>query len=52
MCYVDKNKVSHVDSNVIDNILKKNEEITITRVMKHTFLGMNLHIKEAKTIQI
>ena len=46
--YVDDNKVSHIDSIVIDELLYiiKNHfvEIKIARGKKHTFLGMNLRI--------
>ena len=52
---VDYNKSSHVDSKVVENMLKiiKNfGEIAITRGKKHTFLGMNIRIKEEKKIEI
>ena len=50
--YVDDNKISHVDSKVIDDILTKIEKdfgkCTITRGNEHTFLGMKLKIKDKK----
>ena len=56
MSYVEDNKVSHVDSKVLDNILETTKksfgEITITRGKKHTFLGMNLQITEDKKTEI
>ena len=54
--YVDDNKVSHVDPNVVDGVLNMIRalfgEITVSRGRKHTFLGMNIFMAENRTIQI
>lgn len=51
--YVDDNKISHVDPNVVTNIIKKIEErfdkMTVTRGREHTFLGMNIRYTENGT---
>eukprot|EP00957_Ditylum_brightwellii_P090283 6875761-Ditylum_brightwellii.AAC.1 len=52
--YVDDNKLSHVDSKVVDDILEKITEhfgeLTRTRGDEHTFLGMKLKIKDKKIV--
>ena len=44
--YVDDNKISHLDSKVVDDVLNKIErrfgKLTITRGKQHTFLGMDI----------
>ena len=44
--YVDDNKISHEDPKVVNQVLKKMKKyfvnITVTRVKKHKFLGINL----------
>ena len=54
--YIDDNKVSHVDPNVVDGVLNMIRalfgEITVSRGRKHTFLGMNIFMAENRTIQI
>ena len=50
--YVDYNKVSHVDSTVVtqvlDQIASHFGELSATRGTKHDFLGMNIEIKDRK----
>jgi hypothetical protein len=54
--YVDDNKISHVDANVVTDVIKKIEEkfgkMTVTRGKEHTFLGMNLTLQEDGTVKI
>ena len=49
---VDDNKVSHKDptvvTQVLDQISKYFGDLTITRGIKHNFLGMNIEIKDKK----
>ena len=44
--YVDDNKISHVNSKVVDDIIKKLEEkfgkMTLKRGKEHVFVGMNI----------
>ena len=55
MWYVDDNKFSHVDKDVITDFIEMLKEqfgeITITRG-KHNFLGMNIEIKDKNDIEI
>ena len=48
--YVDDNKISHKDSTVVDDIIKRLEDrygkMTTTRGKEHDFLGMGLKLKE------
>ena len=48
--YVDDNKISHVDkdvvSAVINNISKHFGDLAVTRGNKHDFLGMDIEIKD------
>ena len=50
--YVDNNKVSHVDkevvTDVINEISKHFGELTVSRGTKHDFLGMDIEIKDCK----
>ena len=50
--YVDDNKISHVDKDVVTDIIgeisKHFGELTVTRGTKHDFLGMNIEIKERR----
>ena len=50
--YVDNNKISHVDedvvTNVINDISKHFGELTVSRGKKHDFLGMDIEIKDRK----
>ena len=45
--YVDDNKISHVDPDVVTSIIEKIEErfdkMTVTRGTEHIFLGMHIH---------
>ena len=48
--YVDDNKISHKDPNVVTKILDMIEEkfgkLTVTRGKTHDYLGMNIVLKE------
>ena len=50
--YVDDNKISHVDKNVvtdiIDAISKHFGKLTVSRGNKHDYLGMDIEIKDGK----
>ena len=50
--YVDDNKISHKNSKVVNNIIKKLEQkygkMTTTRESEHNFLGMGLKCKGKK----
>ena len=54
--YVDNNNVSHEDSRVVDKVLDMIKEqfgdITVDRGKKHTFLGMNIKLRDDKKIEI
>ena len=55
--YVDDNKISHVDPEVVSMIIEKIEshfgKMTVTRGSDHIFLGMNIHYnKDAGTATI
>jgi Reverse transcriptase (RNA-dependent DNA polymerase) len=54
--YVDDNKISHVDSDVVTSIIKKIEEkfgkMTVTRGKVHTFIGMKTTLHKDKTVMI
>ena len=56
LCFVDNNKVSHMEAEVVEYLMRyltKNfGELLITRVKKHAFWGMNLNITEYKKIEI
>ena len=48
--YVDDNKISHKDPSVVDNVVKELKsyfgDLTIQKVRKLNYLGMNIHIRE------
>ena len=50
--YVDDNKISHMDSKVIDDVIKQIEDkfgkMSQTRGDNHDFLGMNITFKKNK----
>jgi hypothetical protein len=54
--YVDDNKISHVDKNVVSMIIKKIEDrfgkMTVTRGKSHKFLGMNISYETDGTAKI
>ena len=54
--YVDDNKISHVNPNVVTDLIKRIEarfdEMTVTRGKEHTFLGMEFVINDDGTVQI
>jgi len=54
--YVDDNKISHVDENVIDDIIevleKKFGKFTITKGNKHNFLGMNMEFHDDGRVSV
>ena len=54
--YVDDNKISHVDPDVVTMIVAKIEErfgkMTVTRGKEHVFLGMNIQYKDDGTVEI
>ena len=53
---VDDNKLSHVDPNVVTDILSKMEDkfpgLTITRGKEHDFLGMHIRYTEDKKVAL
>jgi hypothetical protein len=54
--YVDNNKISHVDPDVVTAIILKIEErfgkMTVTRGKEHVFLGMKFVFKENETVKV
>jgi hypothetical protein len=54
--YVDDTKISHVNPDVVTNIIDKLEhhfgKMTVTRGREHTFLGMNILYTEEQTAKI
>jgi hypothetical protein len=54
--YVDDNKISHVDPNVVTDIIKiietKFGKMTVSRGKEHEFLGMKISLKENGTVTI
>ena len=54
--YVDDNKISHVDPKVVDDIIQQIEnrfgKMTVTRGMKHTFVGMDITFRGDKKVEI
>jgi len=52
--YVDDKKISHVDKDVVTQVIqdleKKYGKMSVTRGCKHKFLGMNLHFKNDRTV--
>jgi len=53
---VDDNFISHVDSKAVSSVIKKIEDqfgkMTVTRGIKHMFLGMNIEFKSNDTAEI
>ena len=54
--YVDDNKISHVDPNVVTDVIDILKghfgELTVTRGKKHNFLGMDITFNKDKTVSI
>ena len=54
--YVDDMKISHVDPQVVSDVIGKIEgefgKMTVTRGKKHRFVGMDIEFKEDKTVWI
>jgi len=54
--YVDDNKISHVNANVVTQIIESIEKhfgkMTVTIGKKHTFLGIDICFNEDGTVQI
>ena len=50
--YVDDNKISHVNSKVVDDVIEKIEKkfgkMSQTRGGDHDFLGMNITLRKSK----
>ena len=54
--YVDDNKISHIESNVVTRVVKMIEKrfrkMTVTRGKHHVFLGMSVTYKDNGTVDI
>ena len=54
--YVDDNKISHEDPQVVTNVINILKghfgELTVTRGKKHDFLGMNITFRDDGTVEI
>ena len=54
--YVDDNKLSHVNPRVVNYVLgffkKHFGELTVTRGQKHKLLGINIHIRKERKIEL
>ena len=54
--YVDDVKISHVEGDVVSNIIKRLEEtfgkMTVTRGRRHTFVGMDIEFKDDGTVYL
>ena len=54
--YVDDTKISHVDSKIVDQVIKKIEEsfgkMTVTRGKTHNFVGMDIDFKDNGSVGI
>ena len=54
--YVDDNKISHVDSKVVDCLIaeleKKHDKMTVCRGKKHAFLGMDIEFLPKHKVKI
>ena len=54
--HADDNMISHVNSNVVTEVIQKIEEkfgkITVTRGKEHVFLGMNIKFKGNGTFSV
>ena len=56
VCYVDDKKISHEDPDVVGSISKQKTKdfgkLSIIRGKDHTFLGMDIKIRDNKKIKI
>ena len=54
--YVDDSKMSHVDSNVVTEVIRETEKefgkMTVTRGKKHAFVGMGIEFNQDRLISI
>jgi hypothetical protein len=54
--YVDDNKISHINPDVVSSIIQKIEErfgkMTVTRGKQHTFLGMDFLFNNNEAVTI
>ena len=54
--YMDKNKLSHIDENVVTDVMSKIKEnfgdLKVTRGNKQKFIGMNINIRDEKKIEM
>ena len=54
--HVDDKKISHTDENVVTDIIHELENyfgtFTVTRGKKHSYLGMNIEVREDKKIAL
>ena len=54
--YVDENKLSHVDTNVVtecfEEIKKHFGELVISRGDEHEFLGMDIKLRKEKLVEL
>lgn len=54
--YVDDNKISHVDEEVVTDVINMVKgyfgELVVTRGKEHTFLGMKIKVRDDKKIEI
>ena len=54
--YVDDNKISHANPKVVNYVLrifkKHFGDLTVTRGRKHKFLGINIHLRKDKKIEL
>ena len=54
--YVDDNKISHVNENVVEEVVTKIEEkfgkMAVTRGNKHVFLGMEIELNNDGTVTL
>ena len=54
--YVDDNKLSHVDQNIVTEMLEEIKkhfgELVISRGDKHDFLGMKIKLRKDKLVEI
>jgi hypothetical protein len=54
--FVDDNKISHLDHNVVTRIIESIEgkfgKMSVTRGKKHVFLGMDIQFTENRTVEI
>ena len=54
--YVDDNKISHKDANIVSDIIAVIEKrfggLVVTRGKEHEFLGMNIMLSDDKTVKV